>query len=60
MAKVHMEAGPFGLASCGKSNVDTTRKVSEVTCKRCRGTDAFHKERQAQRAVRAKTKIRTP
>ncbi len=41
MAKVHLESGPFGKASCGKENVDTTRLVDEVTCKSCRYTKRF-------------------
>lgn len=41
MAKVHLEAGPFGLAICGRPNVDTTRISAEVTCGSCKNTTTF-------------------
>lgn len=41
MAKVHLEAGRFGKAACGKEHVDTTTDVAVVTCEACERTEAF-------------------
>lgn len=41
MAKVHLEAGPFGSAVCGKDNVDTSTDPTLVTCEACEKTEAF-------------------
>jgi len=49
MAKIHFEVGPFGAGACGKMNVDTSKSPTEVTCKRCRGTDVFSKSRTEAR-----------
>lgn len=41
MAKVHLEAGKFGKAACGKANVDTTTDLAVVSCEACQRTEAF-------------------
>jgi hypothetical protein len=41
MAKIHLAAGKFGLAECGKQNVDTSERPDEITCKSCQKTGAW-------------------
>jgi hypothetical protein len=69
MAKVHYEGGRFGLAACGKRNVDTDADFRNVTCTSCELTwawgEAFDEatakeQKRAERAAKRAAKKVAP